>query len=100
MCADYLEIGKITGDAVEVDRAHVRWALLLTHDRPVTKRGFELVAFGIERIHFGIMQRDIEAIDVDVDTFEAVFFDRAVDFLQRLLDAKGVVTGEADDRSG
>jgi hypothetical protein len=43
------------------------------------------------------VERNIEAIDVDVDTFEAVFFDRAVDFLQRLLDAKRVVTSEADE---
>ena len=57
----------------------------------------ELVALGVERIHFGIVQRDIEAIDVDIDAFEAVFFDRALDFLQRLLDAKRIVTGEADE---
>ena len=60
----------------------------------------EFVAFGVERIHFRVVQRDIETVDVHVDALEAMLFDRAVDFRERLLDAKGVVAGEPDEAVG
>ncbi len=98
MRADEFQLREIAGDAIEINRPRMFARHGFEHVADLDgNRDLELIAFGVERIHFGVMQRNIETVNMHVDPFETVFLDRAVNFLQRLLDAERIVTGKADE---